>query len=529
MLDSDKRLARVVLLLAALLCFYRFWTRDLTYYDEPRYAGVAKEMSDASSWAIPLLYDAPYTEKPPLYFWTAGLLGRALGFNSFALFLPNVLAHFLTVLLVYDLGRRTLSRRAGAFAALAFAACPLLLHYARSAQLDSLLVLAQAAAAYGFVLALEGRGLRFGLFGALGLALGFLVKGHLVLPALIAPLVWCFLRRDWSCFRRPRALLLGAIVALAPFLVWFGFVVREIGWSEAVGLYFRRQILERTAGQVSHFSPVPVGPEYLAALAGMLPLVAFVPGALRRGARSLHERAYAWWGAVFFLVFALVPVKRELYLLPLAVPLALAAGAYLARLDSGELETTRAERLAGALLALLLSIGAAALPIFLLYEQACSADAVLAAAGGLALGVPACAAFLRRRAAAPLLLFLQLAVLLIFAEPAVAVRSNSRFGLREFGAAIQTAAPPGAEVIVLGFTKAHAVRFFGERRLRFAEEIGDLPPLLGDRETHHVVVRGNEDGPDLEHASGMEAALLATEPKAKQDKALRLYAVRAAK
>ncbi len=526
MLDVDKRLARVVLLLAALLCFYRFWERDLTYFDEPRYAGVAKEMSEASSWAIPRLYDAPYTEKPPLYFWAAGLLGRAMGFNSFAFFLPNVLAHFLTVLLVYDLGRRTLSRRAGALAALAFASCPLLIHYARSAQLDSLLVLAQAAAAYGFLLALEGRGRRFGLFGALGLALGSLVKGHLVLLALIAPLVWCGLRRDWSFLRRKGALLLGTIVALAPFCVWFAFVAREIGWGEAFALYFRRQIIERTAGEVAHFSPIPIGQEYLAALAAMLPLVAFVPSALCRGARAFHERVYAWWGAVFFLIFALIPVKRELYLLPLAVPLALAAGGYLARLDSGELETTRAERLAGVLLALLLALGAAGLPFFLLYEHACSVNAILAAAGGLFLGLPAWAAFRRRRAAAPRLLFLQLAVFLIFAEPAVAVRSNSRFGTREFGAAIQTAVPPGAEVIAFSFTKAHAVRFFGERRVRFAEHVEDLRPFLLDGQEHHVVVRGGKHLFSLEHAAGVVAVLLATEPMAEQDEVLRLYAVR---
>lgn len=516
---------RVVLCLAALLCFYRFWVRDLTYFDESRYVEVAREMSDASSWSLPLLYDEPYTEKPPLYFWTVGLLGRVFGFGSFAAFLPNVLAHFLTVLLVFDLGRRTLSARAGAMAALALAACPLSLHFARSAQLDALLVLSETLAAYGFLLALETGAFRFGMLGALGIALGSLVKGHIVLVALLAPLCFAFLRRDFSFLRRPLRLLSGAILALLPFLLWFGWVVRDLGWEQALDLYFRRQVIDHTAGRVNHYSPIPIGTPYLASLALMLPFIAFLPGAIRASKDRLWPRTYLWWGLLFFSLFALVPAKREIYLLPLAVPLSLLAGDYLASVDLGKRPLFRGARAIGLFFSALFAVAAAGLPIFAGWQDAFSVDALLAAVGGLILGGFAFRAFQRQSSTAPLLLLFEVAVVSLFAEPAVGAYSTARFGTRSFGELIQRQVPPGEPVVVLGFTKAHAVRFFGQRRLKFVEEVWELEPCLEADRTLFVVTK-QKDGERLERSRTLRSDLLLREERQSENKALRLYSVR---
>ena len=60
--------------------------------DEPRYARVAVEMQRAHEWVTPTLQGEPWLEKPPLYYWLAGLAYRTLGETEVAARLPSVLA-----------------------------------------------------------------------------------------------------------------------------------------------------------------------------------------------------------------------------------------------------------------------------------------------------------------------------------------------------------------------------------------------------------------------------------------------------
>ena len=60
--------AGIVLLLPSL------FLRDLWKPDEPRYAQVAREMSETGEWIVPHLNGETYAHKPPLVFWIAGLL-----------------------------------------------------------------------------------------------------------------------------------------------------------------------------------------------------------------------------------------------------------------------------------------------------------------------------------------------------------------------------------------------------------------------------------------------------------------------
>lgn len=484
------RTTLVVFAAVALLCFWRLGARDLTYFDEPRYAGVARGMVESGDWVLPSLYGRPYTEKPPLWFWLAGLSGRLFGFESFAWFLPNALAHFLCALLVFDLARRFEGRRAAALAALFYASCPLALHYARSAQLDPLLVFCETAAAWGFLRALAGDGLRFGYAGAAALAAGVLVKGHVALFALLAPLAFAAVRRDFGFIRRPGHLLAGTALVVAPFAAWFGAVAARLGGERAIDLYLRRQVVERTAGKVAHWAPVPVGAEYLGALAAMLPSLLFVPAALRR--ENAWRRACLLWAGAFFAVFALVPVKREIYLLPLAVPLALVAGGEAAGVAAGRWGLDALERWGGIVVSAVCAAAALAAPVAAHLGGVTLPEAWLApvAAGGAA--VAALRAFVRRSPAAPVWFVATVAAVQFFGEPVAGAIASRRFEERALGEAIQRAVPPGESVYVLGFSKAHAEAYFGRRPLVLLDSFRDLRRVLAERGEACVVARGDE-------------------------------------
>ncbi|MCC7173482.1 MAG: glycosyltransferase family 39 protein [Planctomycetes bacterium] len=489
--DRDPRFERVAWLLIAALCFFLYWTRDLTYFDEPRYVGVAKETASSESWVLPRIYGAPYTEKPPLWFWSVGLCGKLFGWNSFAYFLPNVLAHFLTALLLFDLGRRTSSRRAGVWAALVYAVCPLVLRNARSAQLDLMLVFGQALMAWGSILALQSKRLAFGIAAAAGFGVASMVKGHIALFGLLAPLTWCTAHRDWSFLRRPWWFLL-TLLALVPIGAWIVALSRQIGWDEFVRLYIDRQVVERTAGGVAHYSPIPIGPEYLAALATMIPLVLFAPAAMRARETSNATRAFVFWAIAFFSIFALVPSKREIYLLPLAMPLALIVGERLAAFDLRRYVPTRFESAACMALAPLLVLAGLALPIYAYVRGALGLETVLAAAIAAFAGTFAVRAAFARRFDAPRLLFVMLASIAVFAEPAVGRIANARFGEKEFGLVVKERVPATEPVFVVNITKAQALRFFAERDLVFVDEPEHLAAAIAGKSVAFVVARGKD-------------------------------------
>ena len=66
--------------------------------DEPRYAWIARAMAESGDWVTPRLYDQPWFEKPPLYYWGAALSFELFGVNEAAARLPSAVAALLGTL-----------------------------------------------------------------------------------------------------------------------------------------------------------------------------------------------------------------------------------------------------------------------------------------------------------------------------------------------------------------------------------------------------------------------------------------------
>ena len=66
--------------------------------DEPRYAWIARDMAESGDWITPRLYGSPWFEKPPLYYWSAGICFRLFGVSETTARLPNAIAALLATL-----------------------------------------------------------------------------------------------------------------------------------------------------------------------------------------------------------------------------------------------------------------------------------------------------------------------------------------------------------------------------------------------------------------------------------------------
>ena len=144
-----------------VLCFVGL-THNMSGYalfdpDEGRNAEVSREMMATGDFVLPHLNGLPYLDKPILYFAVGAISMKALGPTEFAARLPSLLFSLATIGLVGWFANRIFGRGAAMTAAIATAATPFTLAYARIVIFDSALTLFVVLALVSFYLAIEER------------------------------------------------------------------------------------------------------------------------------------------------------------------------------------------------------------------------------------------------------------------------------------------------------------------------------------------------------------------------------------
>ncbi|UCF67722.1 MAG: glycosyltransferase family 39 protein [Acidobacteriota bacterium] len=349
--------------------------RDLWPPDEPKYALVAREMSETGEWLIPHVNGVPYPDKPPLMFWAIAAFGLLLGrIDQPAAVLPSLLSAPIVLAATARLAWRLDPQRRRASPMIATAALAISFQFMNQSVVGQLDMLLCAATTWSFLLLIEGTGwtengplrsrLVVGAFALMGVAT--LAKGPV---GLLLPLggvllgSWLAGRKlPWRGFLRPGAWLVYAAV-VAAWLAPAAAQAWRAGQGEwTVALLFEQTIV-RYARSWHHHRPF----WYLFAvpLYDFLPVVLALPAALSglfandapaaRAGRRLLAGA-----CLFTLVFFSIPAgKRGLYLLP-AYPWAAAWIALdLARRISDGGRSLWAVRAAG------LTLGALLLPLAL--------------------------------------------------------------------------------------------------------------------------------------------------------------------
>ncbi len=336
--------------------------------DEGRNAEVAREMAATNDYVLPRLNGLPYLDKPVLYFAAGAAVIEVLGPTELAARLPSLLFTLTTLLVVAWFAARLWGRSAAWTAAIATAATPFTLAYARTVIFDSALTFFVVAALVGFFMATEedraGRRPSLALWCAaawVAVALGVLTKGPvaLALPLMIAVPYALWRRRLRTLFDPVGVLLFPAIV-----LPWV-FAV-----SQDVPGFLGYALVTETARRLTTDELGRTGPIwYFLAIfpAAALPWsIVLAAGWLeRRRARGPRRELAAPVGnsdrrLVFLALWILVPLvffslsqsKRPQYVLPL-VP---AAGLLVAALWDGTRSRLPGVR-AGAAGLLLLGIG----------------------------------------------------------------------------------------------------------------------------------------------------------------------------
>jgi len=329
----------------AILCvvtfFYGLGSLPFVGPDEPRYAEVAREMYETGDWITPRIDGIPWFEKPALLYWIAAAGYSALGVSEFAARVGVALTAAAGVFLLYFFGWRTGSGLTGYLSAATLTTLSLWVGFARGVTSDLPLAVAIEAALLSFFWwHVEREDSRAGNLGwyVCCLALGFavLAKGlvGIVLPGAIIGLYLILTRQLLDLLRKPRLLLIGAIIFFVSAGTWYGPMFARHGWvffhDFFVAHHFERYLTDK------YRHPQPFFFFFLVALAGSFPWTAYlVAGAVADGRRrrsilsqpSNRLRPFLWlWILIPVIFFSFSGSKLPGYILPIFPAIALLVG-----------------------------------------------------------------------------------------------------------------------------------------------------------------------------------------------------------
>jgi dolichol-phosphate mannosyltransferase len=190
---TPRKGALVFGLVLALVAALILWpdNHPLLEPDEGRQAEIPREMLAHGDLLVPRVVGQPYYEKPPLQYWLTAGAYTLFGVHPWVARLAPATAAWLTVLLTFAWGRRSLGPRAAFLGALVLSLSLGFVSLGRTVVLDSLLAACVTVAWYSAHAAVSGPCFRWRwwLISALACGLGILTKGPVALVLLVPPVV----------------------------------------------------------------------------------------------------------------------------------------------------------------------------------------------------------------------------------------------------------------------------------------------------------------------------------------------------
>lgn len=170
--------------LASYTAYYRLGDKQISMWDESRYAVNALEMTNSDNPLIVTFNGKPdyWNSKPPMAVWLMAISLKTFGFNELAIRIPSATAFILSIVLILLFSGRVIGNYIpGIIASLALISTTGVLrhHGARSGDVDSLLtlfILGYILSYFTILLQKKNRTLLFGLFTT-SLIMAFLTKG----------------------------------------------------------------------------------------------------------------------------------------------------------------------------------------------------------------------------------------------------------------------------------------------------------------------------------------------------------------
>lgn len=133
---NHKKISWLIAAAAALLFVPFLGGVHLFDWDEINFAEAAREMIVTGDYLTVQINYQPFWEKPPLFIWMQVLSMKMFGINEFAARFPNAICGIVTLLVIFNIGRKMRDNLFGLLWVLAFAGAVLPFFYFKSGIID---------------------------------------------------------------------------------------------------------------------------------------------------------------------------------------------------------------------------------------------------------------------------------------------------------------------------------------------------------------------------------------------------------
>src|SRR6266542_5297254 len=136
MKDSSRFLQLLIVIVASLLFIPFLGHVHLFDWDEINFAEAAREMIVTKNYLSVQIDYLPFWEKPPLFIWMQVLSMKVFGINEFAARFPNAVCGIVTLLVLFNIGRKLVSNNFGLVWGLVYTCSILPFFYFKSGIID---------------------------------------------------------------------------------------------------------------------------------------------------------------------------------------------------------------------------------------------------------------------------------------------------------------------------------------------------------------------------------------------------------
>jgi len=134
---SVENRIRILIILLSLLAFLSFnGLVHLFDWDEINFAESAREMIVTGNYSTVQINFMPFWEKPPLFIWMQVLSMKMFGINEFAARFPNAICGMISLLVLFEFGKKLKNYQFGVIWAITFGASVLPFLYFKSGIID---------------------------------------------------------------------------------------------------------------------------------------------------------------------------------------------------------------------------------------------------------------------------------------------------------------------------------------------------------------------------------------------------------
>ncbi len=366
-MSTATRYNIAITIIASLLFIPFLGSVHLFDWDEINFAECAREMLVTHDYfSVKINYQA-FWEKPPLFIWMQALSMSVFGINEFAARFPNAICGIITLLVLFNIGRKLQNEKFGLIWVLAYAGSFLPHFYFKSGIIDPWFNLFIFLGIYYFILFSHNNGSnnRQLILSALFIGLASMTKG----PVAMLIFGLCF-ACYWALKRFQKIISIKQLFIYAAALIlvggaWFG-MLAITGHSGIIKEFFVYQVRLFNTRDAGHGGPFFY--HWIVLLIGCFPVSIFALRSFRKSTSdSPYQKHFKLWMMILFwvvlLLFSIVKTKIVHYSSLCYFPLSFLGTYAIYKLMNGEMRWKKYTGILLMVIACLIGIALSALPV----------------------------------------------------------------------------------------------------------------------------------------------------------------------